>query len=274
MKKSTSKSTQADVWGSEPEAKSTQDAAPKTQHGFEPLPEHEPHPTAKKTPTMSQAEFDLEGLMTDFPTAKELERFVFDETGIVLNLKGRANKLKYQTALDVLNGQEIDPAFIGDENPYIEKADMVPTEDIRPAPGRDTNIPATTELQNSFHTRRVPHPDPEYRASGKKCDVTFRKYNNGMITYEILGPLDQRAHGEKIDKFGRIRPEIIKWIDPRSGEQIVQRTDGSLTPVGKNLRAMMMSMKVNNSNFWDVWIDRDIVTLTHDFQQNPWLSAE
>ena len=274
MKKSTSKSTQADVWGSEPEAQSTQDAAPKTQHGFEPLPEHEPHPVAKKTPTMSQAEFDLEGLMTDFPTAKELERFVFDETGIVLNLKGRANKLKYQTALDVLNGQEIDPAFIGDENPYIEKADMVPTEDIRPAPGRDTNIPATTELQNSFHTRRVPHPDPEYRASGKKCDVTFRKYNNGMITYEILGPLDQRAHGEKIDKFGRIRPEIIKWIDPRSGEQIVQRTDGSLTPVGKNLRAMMMSMKVNNSNFWDVWIDRDIVTLTHDFQQNPWLSAE
>jgi hypothetical protein len=274
MKKPTSKSTQSDVWGSEPEAQSTQDAAPKTQHGFEPLPEGEPHPVAKKTPTMSQAEFDLEGLMTDFPTAKELERFVFDETGIVLNLKGRANKLKYQTALDVLNGEDIDPAFIGDENPYIEKADMVPTEDIRPAPRRDTNIPAPTELQNSFHTRRVPHPDPEYRASGKKCDVTFRKYNNGMITYEILGPLDQRAHGEKIDKFGRIRPEIIKWIDPRSGEQIVQRTDGSLTPVGKNLRAMMMSMKVNNSNFWDVWIDRDIVTLTHDFQQNPWLSAE
>jgi hypothetical protein len=34
----------------------------------------------------SNADYDLEGLMTDFPTAKDLERFVFDETGIVLNL--------------------------------------------------------------------------------------------------------------------------------------------------------------------------------------------
>ena len=53
MKKPSTKSTQADVWGSEPEAKSTQDAAPKTTHGFEPLPEDQPHPTAKKTPTMT-----------------------------------------------------------------------------------------------------------------------------------------------------------------------------------------------------------------------------
>ena len=51
--------------------------------------------------------------MTDFPTAKELERFVYDETGIVLNLKGRANKLKYQVAMDVLNGVEVDQKFIG-----------------------------------------------------------------------------------------------------------------------------------------------------------------
>lgn len=272
MKKpTTSKTPVPSVWDSEPQVKSTQDAAPKTEHGFEPLPEDQPHPVAKKTPTMSQAQFDLEGLMTDFPTAKELERFVFDETGVVLNLKGRANKLKYQTALDVLNGEDIDPAFIGDENPYIDKADMVPTEDIRPAPQRDAVIPVLEEMQNSFHTRKVPHPDKEYRAAGKKCDVTFRKYNNGLITYEILGPLDQRAHGEKIDKFGRIRPEVIKWIDPRSGEQIIQRTDGSVTPVGKNLRAMMQSMKVNNTNFWDLWIDRDIVSLTHDFQANPWI---
>ena len=47
-------------------------------------------------------DFDLEGLMTDFPTARDLERFVFDETGVVLNLKGRANKLKYQIAMDAL----------------------------------------------------------------------------------------------------------------------------------------------------------------------------
>ena len=55
-------------------------------------------------PQAPDRDFDIEGLMTDFPTAKDLERFVFDETGIVLNLKGRANKMKYQVAMDVLNG--------------------------------------------------------------------------------------------------------------------------------------------------------------------------
>ena len=36
-------------------------------------------------------QFDIEGLMTDFPTAKDLERFVYEQTGYILNLKGRAN---------------------------------------------------------------------------------------------------------------------------------------------------------------------------------------
>ena len=266
MKKPTTPTAQDNVWGSEPEAKTTKDAAPKTQHGFEPLPADQPH-VHFPSPTV---EYDLEGLMTDFPTAKELERFVFDETGIVLNLKGRNNKLKYTVAMDVLNGKEIDPQFIGNENPYVDKADMVPVEDIRPAPRRDPEIPDLSEVANSFHSRRVPHPDPEFRAQGKKCDVTFRKYKNGMITYEILGPLDQRSHGEKIDKYGRIRPEIIKWIDPRSGEQIVKRPDGTMSAVGQRLRAMMMSLRVNNSNFWDRWVDRDIVSVTADFGVNPW----
>ena len=69
---------------------------------------------------LSTADFDIDGLMTDFPTAKDLERFVFDETGIVLNLKGRANKLKYQVAMDALNGVEVDAKFIGGDNPYID----------------------------------------------------------------------------------------------------------------------------------------------------------
>ena len=81
--------------------------------------------------------YDLEGLMSDFPTAKELERFVYDETGTVLNLKGRANKLKYQVAMDALNGEPVDPVFIGGDNPYIDKTDLVPVEDMKPAPARD-----------------------------------------------------------------------------------------------------------------------------------------
>ena len=88
--------------------------------------------TPKKPKSLNSAEFDLEGLMTDFPTATDLERFVFDETGIVLSLKGRANKLKYQVAMDVLNGEEVDEKFIGNNNPYIDKTELVPTEDLKP----------------------------------------------------------------------------------------------------------------------------------------------
>ena len=64
---------------------------------------------------LTHPEFDIEGLMTDFPTATELERFVYDQTGVVLNLKGRANKLKYQIAMDVLNNVEIDPKYTGSD---------------------------------------------------------------------------------------------------------------------------------------------------------------
>jgi hypothetical protein len=215
-------------------------------------------------------QYDMEGLMTDFPTARELERFVFDETGIVLNLKGRANKLKYQVAMDVLNGAEVDPVFIGDENPYVDKADLVPVEDLREAPPRDASLPGLDRVQNTFHSRQIPHPDPDYRAQGRWCDVTFRKYDTGVITYEILGPIDQRPFGEKLDKFGRIRPEIIKWVDPRSGEQIIQRADGSLTPMGKRLRALMQAKKVNNTNFWSVWIDREFISIDNSVLANPW----
>jgi hypothetical protein len=215
-------------------------------------------------------QYDLEGLMTDFPTARELERFVFDETGIVLNLKGRANRLKYQVAMDVLNGAEVDPVFVGSENPYVDRADMVPVEDLREPPQRDATLPGRDRVQNTFHSRQIPHPDADYRAQGRWCDVTFRKYDNGVISYEILGPIDQRPHGEKLDKFGRMRPEIIRWVDPRTGEQIIQRSDGSLTPMGKRLRALMQMKKVNNTNFWDVWIDREFVSVDQSVLSNPW----
>ena len=65
-------------------------------------------------------EYDLEGLMNDFPTATELERFVYDQTGFTLNLKGRAQKLKYQVAMDVLNGDTVDAKFTSGDNPYID----------------------------------------------------------------------------------------------------------------------------------------------------------
>jgi len=232
----------------------------------------EPVAQALRPPTVTATaiEFDLEGLMTDFPTARDLERFVYDQRGIVLNLKGRANKLKYQVAMDALNGVDIDPSFIGIDNPYLDKAELVPVDDLRPVPARASDLPAETDLQNVFVSRFIPHPDPEYRSRGKKVDCLFKKYKNGQISYEILGPLEQQAHGEKIDKFGRMRPEIIRWVDPRTGEQTVVRKDGTLTPIGRNLRALMQKMGVNNSNQWEVWIDRDFVNIEGGSLRNPW----
>lgn len=257
-----------DVWGEQPAAPKPQEL---TEHQHYPLDEPPQRTARANQPVDPEAvAFDMEGLMTDFPTARELERFVFDETGVVLNLKGRANKLKYQVALDVLNGQEVDPRYIGNENPYIDKADMVPTEDIKEPPARDARIPERTQVQNTFHTRQVPHPDPDYRAKGRKCDVTFRKYRNGTITYEILGPIEPRPFGEKIDKFGRVRPEVIKWVDPRTGEQVAQMPDGTLTDVGRRLRGLMQMKRVNDSNFWDVWVDRDFTSLDRSVISNPW----
>lgn len=218
----------------------------------------------------STADFDLEGLMTDFPTAKELERFVFDETGIVLNLKGRANKLKYQVAMDVLNGEDIDPKFLGGENPYIDKTELVPVEDLKEKPARDKTLPDPSQMQNIFVSNGIPHTDFEYRMQDRKVSVYFRKYKSGEISYEIVGPIDQRPHGVKLDKYGRERPEIIKWVDPRTGEQTVVRNDGTLTPQGRKLRALMQSFKVNNSNQWDTWIDRDFISLGDNVLTNVW----
>lgn len=218
----------------------------------------------------SSADFDIEGLMTDFPTATDLERFVYDQTGIVLNLKGRANKLKYQTAMDVLNGKNIESKFIGTDNPYIDRTELVPIDAIKDKPARDASLPPVNETQNLFISNHVPHPDFEARAQDKKVSVMFRKYKSGEISYEILGPLEQRPFGEKIDKFGRTRPEVIKWVDPRTGEQVIVREDGSMTPQGRKLRAMMQTFKVNKSNHWDTWIDREFVSLNDTVANNPW----
>jgi hypothetical protein len=235
-----------------------------------PDPQTPTEPVVPEPLTTPPPEYDLEGLMTDFPTAKDLERFVFDETGRVLNLKGRANKLKYQIAMDVLNGQEVDAKFIGNENPYVDKNDMVPIEELKEPPKRDVNLPNIIDLQNSFYSPLVTHTDPDFRARGKKVHCVFRKYKTGEISYEILGPLDQVAHGTKIDKYGRERPEIIKWVDPRTGEQLVQRSDGTLTPVGRRLRSMMQGLKVNKTNQWEVWVDREFAELNTDAAANPW----
>jgi len=266
MKKQSTKTE--NIWGDDIDPETLKKANELADKQFDTEYEKLEKPIAPKA--IQSQDFDIEGLMTDFPTATELERFVYDQTGIVLNLKGRANKLKYQVAMDVLNGVEVEPKYIGDNNPYINKAEMVPTEDLKPAPARSVYLPDRNEVQNSFYSPLVPHPDEEQRAQGKKVHMVFRKYKNGVISYEVLGPLEQKAHGEKVNKYGQTVPEIIKWIDPRTGEQLCMREDGTLTPQGRRLRGMMQTFKVNRSNQWETWIDREFISLDDSARNNPW----
>lgn len=217
-----------------------------------------------------RVEYDLEGLMTDFPNARELERFVFDETGVVLSLKGRANRIKYQVAMDVLNGLEVDPKFVGTDNPYLERADLVPEEPMKTLGAPDTGIPPRDQLQNEFYSPFVPHSDEEYRARGRRMHVTFRKYRDGTITYEVLGPIEPLPTGEKLDKWGRMRPEIIRWVDPRTPERLIRNSMGQYTGTGQRLRAMMQTFRYNASNQWLRYVDRDFVTLDQRAAENPW----
>lgn len=215
--------------------------------------------------------YDLEGLMTDFPTARELEQFVFDQTGYVLNLKGRSNKFKYQTAMDVLNGAEPDAALIGRENPYLDKNDLIPVDAMKELPPPPAEI-AGEAVVTRFDSRSFPHPDPDWKAAGQKCDVVFKKYTNNVITYEVLGPISTRPVGTRVNKFGKEVPERYEWVDPRTGEQVIRNSQGMLTPLGTRLRSFMQRMRVNKSNQWDVWIDRDFVIGDQNaVSDNPWL---
>jgi hypothetical protein len=215
--------------------------------------------------------FDLEGLMSDFPTAGELQKFVYDQTGVVLNLKGRSNKVKYQIALDVLNGGVPPAAVLGSENPYVDKNDVVPEDPLKPLPAKPEEIrgqiPAT-----QFQVDTFPHPDPEFKAQGQKCSVIFRKYIDNTITYEIIGPIAQRAVGERVNKFGQRTPERYTWVDPRTGEQIIQHASGRITPIGTRLKNFMSKHKVGNKTQWETWIDRDFVIGGNPSEalDNPW----
>jgi hypothetical protein len=202
--------------------------------------------------------YDLEGLMTDFPTAKELEKFVFDQTGYVLNLKGRSNKFKYSTAMDVLNGAAPDEYLLGTENPYLDKNDLIPIDTIKTVPPIPMDVDGAAVVTR-FDSRAFPHPDPDWKASGQKCDVVFKKYTNNVITYEVIGPISTRPVGTRINKFGKEVPEKYEWVDPRTGEQVIRNANGMFTPLGTRLRGFMQRMKVNKSNQWDVWIDRDFI---------------
>ena len=102
---------------------------------------------ALKPPKM---EYSFEGLKEDFPTANELEKFVFDETRVSLKLKGLAPSKKYEVALAVLNGEDVDLRYITGSNPYLDNNDLIPEDPIKPIPKRDPKLPQAAQVMTVF----------------------------------------------------------------------------------------------------------------------------
>jgi hypothetical protein len=122
-----------------------------------------------------------------------------------------------------------------------------------------------------YHDMTVPHPDRNLRSLDAKVICQFKTYENGAISYEILGPLEKQAEGEKLDKYGRSRPAKFVWIDPRTGEQGLRYSDGSYSKMGQRLRTLLEAKRVNrNASVWTTWIDRDFTQFNQDRIENPW----
>jgi hypothetical protein len=183
----------------------------------------------------------------------------------VLNLKGRSNAVKYSVALAALNGEQVDDRYIGTENPYIDRADLVPEEPLKPVPARAAGLPAITQVANTFFSPMIPHPDRESRSRKQQVQVQFRKYRNGVLTYEVLGPIEPRPEGRVLDRYGKERPEIIRWVDPRTGEQIMRDKDGVYTEIGNRLRAVLTRQGVFAN-----WVDRDILRSDNTLLKDVW----
>lgn len=213
------------------------------------------------------ATYDIEALKADLPTAKELAQFVFDKTNglISLDLIGKPKDDQYQVAKNALEGKKVPSDFLTGENPYMDKKDEIPEDPLRVLPPRDPNLPDPDAQVHFFGATNMPHPlDPQ---SDKKVYIEFRKYENGLITYTITGPIEQVPVGEKKNRYGQTVPEKYTWIDPRTPETVMRNADGTFTKEGRGLHTYCVGEK--GSGIWSM-IDRDMVTVTAKNIANPW----
>jgi hypothetical protein len=213
------------------------------------------------------ATYDIEALKADLPTAKELAQFVYDKTDgmISLDLVGKPKEDQYLVAKNALEGKKVPAEFVTDENPYVDRKEQIPVDEVRKLPPRSKDLPPEDALVHFFGATNMPHPlDPQ---SDKKVGINFKKYNNGMITYQVMGPLEQIAVGTKVNRYGQEVPERYSWIDPRTEEMVMRNPDGTFTPRGQGLHTYLIGEK--GGGVWSL-IDRDMVRATAKNIADPW----
>ena len=213
------------------------------------------------------ATYDIASLKEDLPTAKELALFVYDKTdGLVsLDLIGKPKEEQYIVAKNALEGKKVPAEFLHDGNPYVDKKDIIPEDPLRKMPKRSIDLPDEESQVHYFGATNMPHPlDPQ---SDKKVYIDFRKYENGLITYQITGPVEKIAVGEKINKYGQTVPEKYTWLDPRTEEKILRNPDGTFSKEGRGVHTFLIGEK--GGGVWSM-IDRDIVSISSKNIADPW----
>lgn len=211
------------------------------------------------------ATYDIVALKADLPSAKELAQFVYDKVGISLDLVGKPKEDQYQVAKNALEGKKVPSDYQTDLNPYVDRKELIPVDEIKPLPPRSEDLPPEDSLIHFFGATNMPHPlEPQ---SDKKVQINFKKYDNGVITFQVMGPLEQVSVGERINKFGQKQPEKYSWLDPRTQEQILRRADGTYTERGRGLYAYCIGEK--GGGIWSM-IDREILNMVQKNITNPW----
>jgi hypothetical protein len=211
------------------------------------------------------ATYDIESLKADLPTAKELAQFVYDKTNVSLDLIGKPKEEQYTVAKNVLEGKKIPSEYLTDQNPWVDKKDTIPEDPLPKLPKRNIDLPEPEAQVHYFGATNMPHPlDPQ---SDKKVYIDFRKYENGLITYQITGPVEQIPVGEKTNKYGQKVPEKYSWIDPRTEERIMRNPDGTYTKEGRGVHTFLIGEK--GGGIWNL-IDRDIVSISSKNIADPW----
>ena len=87
------------------------------------------------------ATYDIEALKADLPTAKELAQFVYDKTQIALDLVGKPKEDQYHAARNALEGKKVPSEFLTDENPYVDRRELIPEDELRVMPPRSEDLP-------------------------------------------------------------------------------------------------------------------------------------
>jgi hypothetical protein len=211
------------------------------------------------------ATYDIEALKADLPTAKDLAQFVYDKTQIAIDLVGKPKEEQYLVAKNALEGKKIPQEYMTDENPYIDRKELIPVDEMKKIPPRPDDLPPESSRVHFFGATNMPHPlDPQ---SDRKVMINFWKYDNGMITYQVSGPIEQIAIGSRINKFGQTQPEKYAWLDPRTEEILLRRQDGSFTEKGRGIYSFCIGEK--GAGIWPL-IDKDVITFTEKNIANPW----